>query len=646
MKIMKWIMAVLLIAGMAQAANRVWLGGTSTNLATAANWSGGTAFLTTDKMVFSNNVGTGSASLYNDINPASIVVNGLNYTAQSLAYTLSGNQIKLQNAGTAGITTDFATNAQTINCDIELNILNANRAIIVGASAPLTINGIISGALTGASPTNNGITKTGTGTLTLTGNNTYVGVTTISDGVVSIKHNNALGTTASGTTVASGARLELANNVTVAENISISGTGVNQGALRNSSGSNTLTGAIALTGSSTIYSATGSKMILNGGSINAGANTLTLSPGGTGSITVNEVISGSGGLIKTDYGTLTLSGANDFSGQLELRGGTTVANTIANAGTASSLGTGTGSSIIRMGNVGNTNMVLSYIGGATSTDRGVQIGNNSTTPAVTDTCGATIQNNGSGALTFANVVFNQTVAGTLAARTLTIGGANTATNTITGVIADNDKALGGTISLTKADAGNWILKGNNTYSGTTVVSNGTLAINGDQSGATGAVSVDAGATLMGSGIIGGATTVNGNLKPGNSPGTLTFDASLTLGAASTSTFEIVSTSSFDVLKNDGNDTITFNDGSTIVFDTTGYTVNVGDSFQVLSNWTGRAGTLANLVFVGTDLGGGKSLDTSTFLTNGAVTVIPEPATIGMLGLGAVMTILLRRMRIS
>jgi hypothetical protein len=53
------------------------------------------------------------------------------------------------------------------------------------------------------------------------------------------------------------------------------------------------------------------------------------------------------------------------------------------------------------------------------------------------------------------------------------------------------------------------------------VGGGTLAIDGNQSGATGAVSVASGAALGGTGSIGGAVTISGSLRPGNSIGVLT-----------------------------------------------------------------------------------------------------------------------------
>jgi hypothetical protein len=148
---------------------------------------------------------------------------------------------------------------------------------------------------------------------------------------------------------------------------------------------------------------------------------------------------------------------------------------------------------------------------------------------------------------------------------------------------------------------------------------------------------------MGSGTIGGAATVNGMLNPGNSPGTLNFDAALTLGSNSTTTLEIA-TVSYDVLKNDGigSDALTFNSGATIVFDFTANSNAVkGATFHVMQNWSSIVTNGAVFQTVGlADAALFGELDAGT----GIVTVIPEPATIGMLGLGALVTIMIRRMR--
>jgi hypothetical protein len=63
-------------------------------------------------------------------------------------------------------------------------------------------------------------------------------------------------------------------------------------------------------------------------------------------------------------------------------------------------------------------------------------------------------------------------------------------------------------------------------------------INGDQSAATGAVQVAVGATLGGSGIVGGNTTIGGFLSPGNGPSVLTFAHNLTFQNTAVVTMEL------------------------------------------------------------------------------------------------------------
>jgi autotransporter-associated beta strand protein len=114
-------------------------------------------------------------------------------------------------------------------------------------------------------------------------------------------------------------------------------------------------------------------------------------------------------------------------------------------------------------------------------------------------------------------------------------GANGSNTTFLGRITNGV----GSVSITKVGTGTLSLGGNNTYTGGTTVSGGTLLVNNTAGSGTGlgAVSVTAG-TLGGTGAISGAVSVGaaGNLGPGTSIGTLAINNSLSL--AGTTTIEV------------------------------------------------------------------------------------------------------------
>ena len=87
--------------------------------------------------------------------------------------------------------------------------------------------------------------------------------------------------------------------------------------------------------------------------------------------------------------------------------------------------------------------------------------------------------------------------------------------------------------LTFNGSGTTVLSGNNTFSGGTTISSGTLSVSGNSATGTGPVTVAAGGQLSGTGTISGALTVAGILKPGNSPGYLSAQSTVTMNNGST-----------------------------------------------------------------------------------------------------------------
>jgi fibronectin-binding autotransporter adhesin len=131
------------------------------------------------------------------------------------------------------------------------------------------------------------------------------------------------------------------------------------------------------------------------------------------------------------------------------------------------------------------------------------------------------------------------------ASTYIVGGKNLDT-TYAGIIMDASSSR--VTCITKTGTGAWTLTGANSYSGTTTVGAGTLLVNGNQSPATGAVSVASGAILGGAGILGGAVTVNsgGALAPGSAgAGTLTISNNLGLDSEAVLNFELGATNASD-----------------------------------------------------------------------------------------------------
>ncbi|EGT0722532.1 fibronectin-binding autotransporter adhesin ShdA, partial [Salmonella enterica subsp. enterica serovar Soerenga] len=186
------------------------------------------------------------------------------------------------------------------------------------ATLELNTGGDFDNAISGSGQ----VVKSGDETLTLSGSNTYTGGTLISDGTLVASNVEALGTG----DVTDDAVLELNTGGTFDNVISGSGQVVKSGddALT-LSGSNTYTGGTTISGGTLVATNVDA---LGSGDVTDDA-TLELNTGGT----FDNAISGSGQVVKSGDKMLTLSGANSYSGGTLISDGTLVASNVEALGT-------------------------------------------------------------------------------------------------------------------------------------------------------------------------------------------------------------------------------------------------------------------------------------------------------------------------
>lgn len=192
----------------------------------------------------------------------------------------------------------------------------------VANSIGLTFGGVSNHEVLGAISGTSTLTKDGTGSLLLRGNNSYSGLTTVSTGKVFVESANALGSTSAGTTVTSGASVQLRGGVTVAaEPLTINGSMVaGDGALASVSGLNTWTGPVTL-GSAAVVSAGADELRVSGAVSTAGFLLKSGKAAGLGNVKVSVIISGSGMVEKIGDGVMTMSGSNTYSGFTKVTSG-------------------------------------------------------------------------------------------------------------------------------------------------------------------------------------------------------------------------------------------------------------------------------------------------------------------------------------
>jgi autotransporter-associated beta strand protein len=212
-----------------------------------------------------------------------------------------------------------------------------------------------------------------------------------------------------------------------------------------------------------------------------------------------------------------------------------------------------------------------------------------------------------------------TLTGTNTARTLTLSGSNTGNNTLAAALGDNGT---GATSVVKSGAGKWVLSGANTYSGTTDLQAGTLAIGSNSALGTGTFVLNGAVTFQGSDgttrtlgnniSLMGTTTMSGTADLVFNSGTLTNYGDSTLQNYSTGN------------SNTGNkltlNNINLTTGSaaqTMYLYTSGMATAVING--VIANGGAGAGQLRTIAYSLT-LNGANTHTGGTFLQNGATIV--------------------------
>jgi autotransporter-associated beta strand protein len=388
---------------------------------------------------------------------STLILGGANtYTG---ATTVSKGTLEL---GVAGAIPSSSAVTVSSGATLSLNTYNDTIASLSGSGtvnnngatdATLTVGDAtsktFSGTLVNGGSGKLALTKQGSGTFTLTGANTYTGTTTINAGALNIQNASALGGTASGTSVASGAALQIQGGITTAaEALTLRGAGLSSdGALRNISGNNNYAGLVSLGSASRINSDSGT-LTLSAGTITGATHGLTI--GGAGNTQINSIIdTTSGALTKDGSGILTLAGTNTYTGVTKISAGTLSVATIGNGGVAGNLGKATSAA----GNLVFDGGTLSYTGASAGTDRNFTIH-----AGKTATLDVTTNN-------------------------LTISGAAAAT----------------TGALTKIGTGTLTFSGQNLYTGATTIDAGTLTL--DYSGGDNSKISGSSALVLGGGTL-------------------------------------------------------------------------------------------------------------------------------------------------
>ena len=328
----------------------------------------------------------------------------------------------------------------------------------------------------------------------LTGNNTATGTVTISGGTLQIGNAGTSGSIAGNVANSGTLVFNRSDNYTYSKVISGAGAVIQAGsATLIFDGDNAYTGVTTISDGTLQIGDDGTTGSIAGDVVNNGSLVFYRSD----EYSYSGIISGTGTVHKNGAARLILTGTNAYSGATVINSGTLSVNVLADGDSASNIGAAAATADRLIINGGT----LEYTGAGSTSNRLFTIGTGVSGAAILASGTGELNLNGTGSLAFTGN----------GSRTLTLGGSNSGNNSLAVVIGDQGTNA---TSVTKTGTGKWILTGENTYTGITSISAGTLVIDGSTHAGS-AVNVAAGATLAGSGMAGGNVTVanNGIIAP-------------------------------------------------------------------------------------------------------------------------------------
>ena len=504
--------------------------------------------LTIDSQIVNN----GGATALTKAGPGLLTLNGDNSFTGGVF--IHGGQITLGHAGAlnsaapnnvtfgAGSTGRLTLNGNNLTVPVLSGASSAGTAVIENASADnvlLTINSSSNSGFAGVIQDGSGggkvaLTKAGSGTLTISGNNTYTGDTTISSGVVNVESATAFG--ASKVIITGASRINVAGGLTYANAIDVGA-------------------ALQLQNPQVAASSPTS----------ASAATYSGQLTGSGSITL---VGGTGNGIFAEHAFTNTN--NTFTGNVILPSGNIVGHDIFSF---NSIGDG---GVFTLQKTGNQN-TIAYTGSTNIAfnTRAISLG---TISGMMDGGGVVpvnrFANNGGGTVTF-NTDMTVTGGGTSTAGTyLFFGGSNTGDNTFAGIIPNTTS--GNNLGIGKSDAGKWILTRDNTFLGNVKISGGTLSVP--------KIDLAANAQPLGKGTIIeiGHQNTTGTLEfTGTGTGNSTTDKRIQMGNANSN----AGNAGGAVIRNNGNGALTFSNSS---FNPTVATVTATRTLTLTGTYNGTA----------------------------------------------------------